>query len=297
MTVDHLFKDRKHFLRRSIYITGGVLSTTFGLNAFVLNNGLIDGGVTGISLLTSRLTGIPLPVLIIGLSLPFAFLASKLVNTMFAVRSMVAVALLVLGLVFLDFPQITQDMWLISVFGGFFIGAGMAMVMRGGAVLDGTEIISVYFSKSGWFSASEVNLVLNILLFAITAWLLNIETALYSILTYFSNNKTVEYLTEGIEAYVGVTIISDKYDEIRAMIIEKLGRGVTMYHGEMGHGKRGQVIKQTKILYTVITRLELSKLQQEISMVDDQAFTIISNINDTKGGMIKKRPVQKRGSF
>lgn len=286
-------RHRIPILKRAFFMVLGVAMATFGLKGFILKSGLIDGGVTGISLLISQVTKIPLPILVDLLTLPFAILASRLVNSLFAVRSIVAVIMLALGLTFLDFPLITNDMWLISVFGGFFIGAGMGLVIRGGGIIDGTEILAIYLSRKNSLSTSDISLILNVILFSVAAYLLDVETALYSILTYFSSAKTAEYIVEGIEEYIGVTIITEQHDQMREMIIDKLGRGVTVYHGVMGHGKRGQVIRETEILYTVITRLEITKLQHEINQIDKQAFTIMENVIDTRGGMIKKRPIQK----
>jgi uncharacterized membrane-anchored protein YitT (DUF2179 family) len=280
-------------VRRGFYLTLGAAMATFGLKGFLIQKGLIDGGVTGISLLIAHESPIPLPILIIGLTLPFAVMASKLVNTLFAIRSIIAVCMLALGLTFFEFPLITTDMWLVSVFGGFFIGAGMGLVIRGGAIIDGTEILSIYLSRKISISSSDISLLLNILLFILAAYLLDIEAALYSVLTYFSTSKTADYIVSGIEEYIGVTIVTERSEEMREMIINKLGRGVTLYYGEMGYGKSGEFIHDTKIIYTIITRLELTKLQHEINLVDKQAFTIMNPVIETRGGMIKKRPIQK----
>jgi uncharacterized membrane-anchored protein YitT (DUF2179 family) len=127
----------------------------------------------------------------------------------------------------------------------------------------------------------------------VAAYFLGIDTALYSVLTYFSTSQTTDYIVSGIEEYIGVTIVTEKSSEMREMIINKLGRGVTLYHGEMGHGKRGQLVQETDIIYTIITRLELTKLQHEIHLIDRQAFTVMNPVIETRGGMIKKRPIQK----
>jgi len=194
---------------------------------------------------------------------------------------------------FVEFPLITRDIWLISAFGGFFVGAGMGFVMRGGAMIDGAELLSIYFSRRNQFSSSDISLILNIAIFLLSAHFLNIDIALYSIITYFSGTKAMEFIVEGFEEYIAVTIVSEEYELIRNMIVEKMGRGVTLFHGIMGHGKRGQLIKETQIVYTVITRLELSKLQYEINMIDPQAFISMGSVIDTRGGMIKKRKIKK----
>lgn len=280
-------------IRPYILILVGVALVTFGLKAFLLNHGLVAGGVMGASLLITEVSQFHLAGLIVILNLPFALLSMNLVGRTFAFRSVLAVSMLALGLVLFDFPSITEDMWLISVFGGFAVGAGMGLVIRGGGIVDGTEILALYLSRRNSFSANDIHLVLNIILFSVAAWLLDIEIALYSILTYISSTKTAEYFVEGIEEYVGVTIVTEHHEYMRNMIIDKLGRGVTLYHGIMGYGKRGQITKDTQIIYTVITRLEITKLQQEINKIDADAFVAMGGVLETRGGMIKKRPIPK----
>lgn len=282
-----------NYIRPYVLILAGVALATFGLKGFLLNHGLVAGGVTGVSLLVSEVSKWHLAALVIVLNLPFALLSANLVGRTFALRSILAVCLLAVGLVAFDFPSITEDMWLVSVFGGFAMGAGMGLVIRGGGIIDGTEILALYLSRRNSFSANDINLVLNIILFSFAAWLLNIETALYSVLTYISSAKIAEYFVEGIEEYVGVTIVTEHHEKMREMIINKLGRGVTLYHGIMGYGKRGQIAQETQIIYTVITRLEITHLQQEVNKVDPEAFVAMSGVIETRGGMIKKRPIPK----
>jgi uncharacterized membrane-anchored protein YitT (DUF2179 family) len=281
-----------HLAKDVILILIGVLSAGFGLKSFLLPNSFIDGGVTGISLLTSELTGASISILIVVINLPFVFLGYKQVGKGFAIKSTLAICALAIVLSLINYPVITSDKLLISVFGGFFIGAGIGFAVRGGAVLDGTEILAVYLTRRTGLTMGDIILIFNILIFSVAAWLLSIETALYSILTYMAAAKTVDFVIEGFEEYIGVTIVSAHSDAIRLMITEKLGRGVTIYSGKRGFGKRGDNLSEIDIVYSVITRLEIAKLQTEIEKIDSNAFMVMNRVKDTKGGIIKKRPLK-----
>jgi uncharacterized membrane-anchored protein YitT (DUF2179 family) len=166
------------------------------------------------------------------------------------------------------------------------------MAMRGGSVIDGTEVLAIYLSRKLSITVGDVLLLTNIIIFSFGAYVLSIETALYAILTYLAAAKTVDFVVDGVEEYVGVTIISEKHEEIRIMIIEKLRRACTIYAGKGGYGKRGDSYDKD-IIYTVVTRLELAKLHTEIDKIDKNAFTIMGLVKDLKGGMIKRKPLEK----
>ncbi len=267
----------------------GVLSAGFGLKGFLMPNNFIDGGATGLSLLLSELMGWNLSLVLILINIPFIILAKNVAGRYFAIKTLVAIIALGLCTAFIPYPQITNDKLLVSVFGGFFLGAGIGLAVRSGAVIDGTEVLAIASSKKMGLSIGDFIMGINILIFSLAAWLLSIETALYAMLTYLSASKTVDFIIEGIEEYTGVTIISVKDEKIREMIIEKLGRGITVYKGERGFGRSGEKVYDMSILYTVITRLEISKLKLEIEKIDPNAFVVMSSIKDMKGGMIKKR--------
>jgi uncharacterized membrane-anchored protein YitT (DUF2179 family) len=203
-----------------------------------------------------------------------------------------AIVGLALAVTFIPYPIITQDKVLVAVFGGFFLGAGIGLAVRGSAVLDGTEVLAIYISKKSGLTIGDVILTINIIIFGFAAWLISIETALYALLTYLSAAKTVDFVIEGIEEYTAVTIISAKEDKITIMIVNTLGRGVTIYKGERGHGKSGERFYDMKIIYTIVTRLEVGKLKFEIEKIDPNAFVVMSSIKDMKGGMIKKRTLK-----
>ena len=281
-----------HLIRDSFLIGLGILSACFGLKGFLLPNSFIDGGVTGISLIVTELTGIPLSVLLVAINIPFLIMGFSTISRKFALRSIVAIVLLAISVHFIQVPIITDDKLLIAVFGGFFLGLGIGLSIRGGSVIDGTEVLAVFVSRKTSLTIGDVILVFNVLIFLVAAYVFTIEIALYAILTYLAASKTVDFVVSGIEEYVGVTIISDHYDEIRLAIIEKLGRGCTLYSGKKGYAKRGETLKQTEIVYTLITRLELARLHTEIDKIDKDAFVVMHSIKDAKGGMIKKRPMK-----
>jgi uncharacterized membrane-anchored protein YitT (DUF2179 family) len=274
-----------------ILIASGILSATLGLKGFLLPNQFIDGGVTGISLLITRLTGWPLSLLIVLINLPFIFLGFNQVSRVFALKTSVAIGGLAVCLLLIEFPILTKDHLLIAVFGGFFLGGGIGLSIRGGCVIDGTEVLALYLSRKASLTIGDVILIINIVIFSFAAVLLGLEVALYSILTYLAASKTVDFIIHGIEEYTGVTVISEHSEEIRKAITEKLGRGVTIYRGKRGFGNRVDRNLDIDIVFTVVTRLELPKLKNEIERIDPFAFLIQNSIDDTKGGMIKKRPL------
>jgi len=280
-----LFRALKDFL----LLGAGIFSAGFGLEGFLLPNSFIDGGATGIALLISEITNWSLAVLLVAINIPFLLLGYRQVGKWFTIKTAIAIIGLALCITFIHYPVITSDKLLVAVFGGFFLGLGVGLAIRGGGVLDGTEVLAIFISRKTATSVGDIILIFNVIIFSFAAYLLSIETALYSILIYLAASRTVDFLIEGIEEYTGVTIVSPKSEEIGAMITEKLGRGITVYRGTHGYGKRGHV-SDISILFTVITRLEISRLRTEIEAIDPHAFVVMQRLKDTKGGMIKKRP-------
>lgn len=274
-----------------LLITAGIFSASFGFKGFLLTNHFIDGGATGISLIISALTNVPLYILLIVINIPFILLAYVTLGKHFAIKTALAIGGLALCVATVHFPDVTKDNLLVAVFGGFFLGAGIGLSVRGGAVIDGTEVLAIFLSRKLGTTMGDIILVINIVIFSTAAYLLSVEIALYSIVTYLSASKTLDFIVEGIEEYVGVTIVSSHSREIQEMIVNKLGRGVTVYTGKRGFGRRGETLNND-IVYTVITRLELSKLNAEIQKIEPTAFVVMHSVRDTKGGMIKKRPLK-----
>ena len=271
-----------------IYSAVGILSAAFGLKGFLLPNDFIDGGATDIALLLTTIFEIPLPLLIILVNIPFIIMASKVIGKQFAIRTSLAILTLALVLVFVEFPIITNDKLLVPIFGGFFLGAGIGLNVRGQAVIDGTEVMAILFSRKFKTTIGDIILLTNVIIFGVCAYVLSIETALYSMVTYMVASRSIDYITVGIDEYLGVTNISDKCMIIKDMISDTLGRGVTIYKGKGGYGKRGH-IEDKDILYSVITRFEVSNISQEIENIYSNAFIVMSPVKYAISGMIRKR--------
>jgi uncharacterized membrane-anchored protein YitT (DUF2179 family) len=278
----------KKFLRevfQTTLIVLGILSAGMGIKGFLMSSHFIDGGVTGVSMLLSDIFRFPLSILIALINLPFIALGYRQIGKKFAVKSTLAIAGLSLCLAFIKYPDVTPDKLLTAVFGGFFIGAGIGLAMRGGAVLDGTEIAALLISKnSQLLKVGDVILILNIFIFSTAAFFLGIESALYSMLTYFAASKTIDFLVYGIEEYRGIIIVSTMSEEIRLAILTDLNRGVTVYKGSGGLTE-----KEQDILYCVVTRLEISKVKSIVEDKDAAAFVVVHHVADASGGTLKKR--------
>ncbi len=274
-----------------LFITIGVSLACIGLKGFLFPSNFLDGGAMGVALLLQILTEFDLSTLIILVNLPFIILGARQVSILFAIKSAIAIICLAVLVHFINIPTVTSDKLLISVFGGFFLGAGIGFSIRGGAVIDGTEVLAITVSRTSSLSVGDFIAVFNVILFAFSALLISIETAMYSMLTYLAASKTVDFIINGVEEYIGVTIVSNLADEIKESITKNVGRGVTVYKSEAGYGKSGVSKSEGKVLFCVVTRLEVTKLLLEIEKIDQNAFTVQHTLKDTKGGMIKKRPL------
>jgi len=281
---------RRH-IKDAIFILLGVAMASIGLKGYILPNNFLDGGAMGVSLLLEMLTKIELSYLIILVNLPFIIIGAKQISIEFAIKSICAILALAILVHYVTLPDITHDKLLISIFGGFFLGAGIGLTIRGGAVIDGTEVLAITVSRKSSLTVGDFIAVFNILLFCSAIFLVGIETAMYSMLTYLSASKTVDFIINGIEEYLGVIIVSEKAKEIKYHISRNLGRGVTAFKSDKGFGSRGEFGEEGKVLFCVVTRLEVSKLLLEIEKIDATAFVVQHAIKDTKGGMIKKRPL------
>lgn len=279
----------KSLIRQTVsllLIVLGMLSAALGLKGFLLPNHFIDGGITGVSMLISTLSRAPLPLLLLIINLPFILIGYLQIGRAFALKSALAIGGLSACLAFVPCPTATDDKLLAAVFGGFFLGAGIGLSIRGGGVLDGTEVLALILSKKVGATVGDVILVLNIFVFAVAGVFLGLEPALYSVLTYMSASKTIDFLIHGIEQYNGVMIVSARSEEIKLAILNDLGRGITVFRGQGGLTEAEQ-----KILFCVLTRLELPRVKQIVTGIDESAFIVIHQITDVQGGVIKKRVV------
>ncbi len=272
-----------------ILVLLGILSATIGLKGFLLPNGFYDGGAMGIALLLDHFVRGDLALYIILINIPFVLIGIKQISWAFAIRSAVAIFMLAMSVHFLEIPTFTHDKILISIFGGVFLGMGIGLSMRGGSVIDGTEVLAVSVSRRSSLSVGDFIALFNLGLFLIVAFWVNLETAMYSMLTYVAASKSVDFLISGIEEYIGVTVISADHDKIRKLFVNDLLRGVTVYKIEGGYGKSES--DERKALFCAVTRLEVSKLINEVEKIDPDAFIIQYALKDTRGGMIKKRPL------
>jgi len=274
-------------LKNAVFIALGVLSAGLGLKGFLLSSRFIDGGVTGVSMLVAQVAGIPLSILILVLNLPFIALGWRMIGRAFAFRSALAIAVLAIVLATAHYPDITSDKLLTAVFGGFFIGAGIGLAMRGSAVLDGTEIAALLVSKrSALVRVGDVILGLNVVIFFAAAFFLGVESALYSILTYGAASRTLDFVVHGIEEYTAVLVVSQRSDEVRTAITRELGRGMTVLRGRGGMSDAEQ-----DVLYCVVTRLEIGRVKAVVRAIDRTAFVIIHSLNDAEGGVVRKSGV------
>lgn len=281
----------------------GVFSAAFGLESFLLPNSFIDGGATGVALMATEIlqnrsftpdAGAPLwmdlvlPALLVLINLPFVYLAYRTIDRPFAVRTALGIATLALVVATVHLPSVTHDKLLGAVFGGFFLGAGIGLAVRGGGVIDGTEVLAIAVSRKLHTTVGDVITVINVVIFGIAASVLSVETALYSMLTYLAASKTMDFVIEGIEEYMGVTIVSSHHDELRVMITEKLQRGITVLRGKRGFGRHGHNT-DVDVIYCVITRLEVGRITEEVEKIDPNAFVVMSPVRDITGGIVKKR--------
>ncbi len=273
-----------------LLILFGVLISGFALKGFLVPNHFFDGGITGISLLLHDIYGFNLALTILILNIPLIIVGYYSIGKRFAFRTFISIILLGFCIFFLPDYALTKDKLLIAIFGGFFLGIGIGLILRAGAALDGTDVLAVYTFNRTSFSMTEIILAINIVIFAVAAFQYGLETGLYSILTYLAATKSIDYVVEGLQAYTGVTIISGKSEMIKYHLVNKLGRGITVYHGERGFLPGSfHVSSDCDIIFTVITRLELRKLKNVVSEVDPQAFVFANTIKEASGGIIKRR--------
>ncbi|WP_299368216.1 YitT family protein [Winogradskyella sp.] len=264
----------------------GIVLASIGLKAFLLPNGFLDGGVTGIALLVRTFVDIKLSYLLLIFSVPFLILGFYTVSRRIVIKSIISILGLALFIHYENFETITNDKLLIAIFGGLFLGAGIGIAIRNGSVLDGSEILGVYINDQFGVSIGQVILIFNIILFGITAWVISTEVALYSILAYIVTAKVTDLTIEGFEDFIGVTIVSKKYMQIEEAIMNDLGVGMTLYKGTRGVGNSGKH-EDFDIIHTIINRIDMKKMHRIINEIDEKAFIIEFDVNNVKGGVLR----------
>ena len=274
-------------IRKYLLLSLGAFITAFGLEEFIIPNQIIDGGVVGVSIVLSYLTELPFAAYIILLNLPFLYIGYLHIGRSFASATLFSVAALAYGsTLFRPMQNVTQDVFLASIFGGIAIGFGVGLIIRYGGSLDGTEIVAIIWSKRTGFSVGEIVMVMNLFIFAGAGLIFGWDKAMYSLVTYFVAFKTIDITVEGLDESKGIMIVTDYPDEIAALLMQRLGRGVTVLYGEGGYTGTPK-----KILYSVVTRLEIAKLKSIIFEKDESAFVTIHEVHDVLGGRVKKKSI------
>lgn len=264
----------------------GIVLTSLGLKAFLLPNGFLDGGVTGIALLVRTQVNINMSYLLIIFSIPFLILGYFTVAKRIVIKSIISILGVALFIHFENFQTITNDKLLISIFGGLLVGSGIGIAIRNGSVLDGSEILGIYLNDKFGLSIGKIVLLFNIVLFTATAFVESIEIALYSILTYIIAAKVTDTVIEGFEDFIGITIVSRENARVRKAILEELGVGLTIYKGASGYGNKGKH-EEFDIIHSVINRIDIKKMYKVVEEIDENAFIIEFDVNTVKGGVLR----------
>jgi len=277
----------KQALSESFQISIGILLASIGLKAFLLPNGFLDGGVTGIAILISQLFTINISIILLLVSIPFLLIAWKTLTKKIALKSFLSITALAIVIHFENFTSVTDDKLLIAIFGGLFLGSGIGITIKNGAVLDGSEILGIFINNRFGISIGKVILLFNIILFSITAFLISIEVSMYSVLTFLITAKVIDLMIEGFEDYIGLMIVSEKSIEIETSLSKEIGVGITIYKGAKGYGRKG-LKEQKEIIHTVINRIDINRTYRLVEQLDDKAFIIEFDVNNVKGGILKK---------
>lgn len=277
-------------LKNNLYIIVGVALVIFAMKGFMIPNQFIDGGITGISLLIHEIFHVNLSFLAIALNVPFVYLGYKKIGKTFAVQTTISILLLSIGLWLVEIQPVTSDKLLIAIFGGVLIGSGIGLVIRAGAVIDGAEVLVVFTKRITGFSSNEIILLFNAIIFATAALEFGIETALYSLITFFTATRAINYVVDGIEQHTSMNIVSAQDEEIKDFLVNKLGKGITVYKGERGYLPGSFDVKtDCDIIVTIVSRLEIKQIQDALKLIDPKVFIFIQSINEASGGVLKAK--------
>lgn len=275
------------WIKKYVSLIIGSLIYSAGLEIFLVPNNIIDGGVVGISIMASYLTGIPFGVYMVILNLPFLYLGYKQIGKTFAISTIVSIIALSIFSEFLEpVPRITEDYFLAAIFGGIIAGAGVGLVIRQGGSLDGTEITAIILDRKTSFSVGEVVMFFNLFILGAAGFVFGWDKAMYSLVAYFIISKMIDVVIKGLDESYAVMIVSDEYEEIADALMHRLGRGVTYLHGQGAYTGDDK-----QVLYCVVTRLEVVKLKEIALEKDESAFVTINPVHDIVGGRFKKKSI------
>lgn len=285
--VTHKRAKKRKVLLRAIIIFLGALLVSVGLEIFLVPNNIIDGGVTGLSIMFAHLTGIKLGVFLFLFNLPFLLIGYKQIGKTFAFSTLFGVIVMSVGTgLLIPVPSLTHDLLLSAVFGGIIVGIGVGLVIRAGGSLDGSEIVAILATKKSPFSVGEVVMFINIFILGSAGFVFGWDRAMYSLIAYYIAYKMIDLTMVGLEQSKSVYIISDYPNEIGDALLARLGRGATYLAGEGGYSGDDK-----KVIFCVITRLEEAKLKEIVEEIDPSAFLAIGNIHDVSGGRFKKKNI------
>ena len=272
-----------------LLVTGSGLAV-LAMKGFMIPNQFLDGGITGVSILLHEIFHINISFLVIILNITFIYWGYKRIGKTFAIQTSIAVALLAVGLLFIEIKPITNDKLLIAIFGGILMGTGVGLVIRGGGVIDGAEVIAVFTGRKTGFSNSEIIMLINTVIFLVAALQFGIETAMYSIITYFTATRAINYVVDGIEEFTAINIITCKQQEIKSLLVNDLGKGITVFKGERGYLPGKFDIKtDCEIIVTIVTRLEIKQIEEAVKNIDPTAFIYVQSIKEASGGILKPK--------
>lgn len=287
MVKQHKKLPLKEKIKRLSFITLGAILMAVALELFLVPNKLLDGGIVGISIMTSHLLELPLGLFIFLLNIPFFYLGYKQIGKTFALSTLYAITILSIGTALLHpVPPFADEKFLVTIFGGVILGLGVGLVIRYGGSLDGTEILAILISNKSPFSVGEIVMVINFFIYVAAGFIFTWESAMYSVIAYFIAFKTIDIVQQGLDESKSVWIISDQHEEIGDAINDRLGRGVTYLTGEGAYTGEDK-----KVIFCVITRLEEFKLKDIVNHYDESAFVAIGNVSEVKGGRFKKRDI------
>ncbi|MGG3562884.1 YitT family protein [Neobacillus rhizosphaerae] len=285
--IQHRKLPLRKVILRVIAITIGAILMATGLEIFLVPNHVIDGGITGISIMLAHISGWKLGLFLFILNLPFVYLGYKQLGKTFAFSTIYGIIVLsIFTSFFHPIPPFTEDILLATVFGGMILGIGVGLVIRNGGALDGTEILALVITKKVPFSVGQIIMFINVFILGAAGFVFSWDRAMYSLLAYVIAAKAIDTVVAGLEESKSVWIISDEAEEIGNAVNARLGRGVTYLKGEGAYTGDNK-----KVIFSIITRLEESKLTTIVEEIDPSAFLAIADISEVRGGRFKKRDI------
>jgi uncharacterized membrane-anchored protein YitT (DUF2179 family) len=283
----HVKQKKGKIFKRSFFVVLGAILMAIGIEVFLVPNKVMDGGIVGISIILSHLTGIKLGFLLFLLNIPFFFIGYKQIGKTFATFTFIGIVVLSISTILLHkVPPFTKDLLLVTVFGGVVLGVGIGLVIRYGGSLDGSEILAILINKKSPFSVGEIIMFFNVFIFSVGGFVFGWDRAMYSILAYFIAFKMIDIVIDGLDESKSAWIISEKHQEIGDAILARLGRGVTYFKGEGAYTG-----DEKRVIFCVVTRLEEAKLKSIVEDMDQSAFLAVADINEVRGGRFKKKNI------